>query len=108
MTMCTRMAMRLMGRKDEASCAEVAAHLQAYLDGRTGSEQVRRIEKHLEYCRRCGLEARTYQEIKSALARRGGPVDPDAVRRLTAFGEALGAGDEGHPHGSPGREGTPL
>ena len=88
--------MRLIGRGDEASCAEVARHLQAYLDGHTETGQVRRIEKHLERCRQCGLETRTYQEIKSALARRGTAVDLDAVRRLTAFGQALAAGDEDH------------
>jgi anti-sigma factor (TIGR02949 family) len=92
------MAMRLMGRGDEASCAEVAEHLQAYLDGHTEPEQVQRIEKHLENCRRCGLESRTYTEIKSALARQGEPVDADAVRRLTDFGQALLRGEEGPGH----------
>ena len=95
----TRMAMRLMGRGDEASCAEVADHLQAYLDGHTEPEQVQRIAKHLEHCRRCGLETRTYTEIKSALTRQGKPVDPAAVQRLTAFGQALlrGGDDPGDP-----------
>jgi anti-sigma factor (TIGR02949 family) len=88
------MAMRLMGRGDEASCAEVADQLQAYLDGDTGPEQMQRIAKHLEHCRRCGLEARTYTEIKSALARQGELVDPAAVQRLTDFGRALLHGDD--------------
>ncbi len=91
----TRMAMRLMGRGDQASCAQVADHLQAYLDGHTEPEQVQRIARHLEHCRRCGLELRTYTEIKSALARRGEPVDPAAVQRLTDFGQALLRGDDG-------------
>lgn len=94
----TRMAMRLMGRGDEASCAEVADHLQAYLDGHTEPEQVQRIAKHLEHCRRCGLETRTYTEIKSALSRQGEPVDRDAVRRLTDFGQELLHGDDGPGH----------
>lgn len=94
----TRLAMRLMGRGDEASCAEVADHLQAYLDGHTEPEQVQRITRHLEHCRRCGLETRTYTEIKSALARQGEPVDLDAVRRLTDFGQALLHGDDEPPH----------
>lgn len=94
----TRMAMRLMGRGDEASCAEVADHLQAYLDGHTEPEQVQRIAKHLEHCRRCGLESRTYTEIKSALTRQGEPVDLDAVQRLTDFGQALLRGGDGPGH----------
>lgn len=94
----TRMAMRLMGRGHEASCAEVADHLQAYLDGHTEPEQVQRIAKHLERCRRCGLESRTYTEIKSALTRQGEPVDSDALQRLTEFGKALLRGEEGPGH----------
>lgn len=91
MTMWARMAMRLMGRGDEASCGEVARQLQGFLDGEIDRREARRIDKHLEACRRCGLEARTYREIKSAVARQGAPVDPDAVRRLRAFGESLSA-----------------
>jgi hypothetical protein len=102
MTILASLAMRLMGRRDEASCAEVAAQLQAYLDGHTETQRVQRIERHLERCRRCGLEARTYREIKSALARRGSPVDPAAVRRLTAFGETLTVGDAEQLPGSHG------
>ncbi|MEJ2577471.1 MAG: zf-HC2 domain-containing protein [Kineosporiaceae bacterium] len=90
----TRIAMRLMGRGDEASCAEVADHLQAYLDGHTDPEQMQRIAKHLEHCRHCGLEHRTYTEIKSALTRQSEPVDADAVRRLTDFGQALLHGED--------------
>ncbi len=85
----TRLMMRLMGRGDEASCVETAHHLQAYLDGHTTSEQVRRISKHLEHCRRCGLEHRTYSEIKLALSRQDQAPDSEAVHRLTAFGQAL-------------------
>jgi hypothetical protein len=89
MSRLTTIAMRLMRRGDEAACAEVAHHLQSYLDGNTDENEVRRIEKHLEHCRRCGLEARTYREIKSALSRRGAPIDPATAARLTAFGESL-------------------
>ena len=48
MSRITTMAMMLMGRGDEASCAEVARHLQSYLDGQTDVRQLRRIEKHLD------------------------------------------------------------
>ena len=96
--MFTKLAMALMGRTDEASCAEVARDLQAYLDGHVRGDQARRIEKHLERCRRCGLETRTYQEIKSALSRHDEPVDPAALARLTAFGQSL-LDDEDRPQG---------
>ena len=89
MSRLTIIAMRLMGRGGEAACAEVAHHLQAYLDGHTDETEVRRIERHLEHCRRCGLEARTYLEIKAALSRGGAPIDLVAAARLTVFGESL-------------------
>lgn len=89
MTRFTRWAMWLMGRGDEASCAEVAEHLQAYLDGQTDPRQLQRIEKHLEHCRRCGLENRAYREIRSALSRRSTGLDPEAVERMTVFGRSL-------------------
>lgn len=87
-----RMMMWLMGRGDEASCREAARHLQEYLDGQTDPGQGSRIGRHLETCRRCGLEADVYTKIKDSLGRQGQPVDPGAVARLSAFGATLLAG----------------
>lgn len=79
-----------------ASCREVGRHLQAFLDGEADDLTVRRIERHLEACRRCGLEARTYAEIKRALLRRDEGIDHLTVARLKNFGERLArAGPEG-------------
>ncbi len=72
-------------RSDTAGCFEVARALQAYLDGVTGDATTQRIERHLEQCRRCGLEARTYLEIKAAMTRRIPVVDELALERLRAF-----------------------
>lgn len=66
------------------SCMQVRRVLQRYLDGQLDEVTAKRVERHLEACRRCGLEAATYAEIKAALARRDG-LDPGAVERLTAF-----------------------
>lgn len=79
---------RMRGGKDEASCHEVARVLQSYVDGHVDELTARRVARHLEICRRCGLEAETYTRIKESLARRGG-VDPEAVERLRAFGARL-------------------
>lgn len=89
------------GPETEASCREVGKVLQAWLDGHVDDITARRVERHLEDCRRCGLEASTYSEIKAALARRALSLDDAAVERLQAFGERLlegpaddtGAGD---------------
>ncbi|UQA97058.1 anti-sigma factor family protein [Streptomyces halobius] len=91
-------------RRDPAqrrmNCMQVARVLQAYLDGESDEVTARRVAAHLEDCRRCGLQARTYREIKEALARRERP-DEDAVARLRGFGESLLRG--GAPEGGEGR-----
>lgn len=76
-------------RGGEATCAEVAQVLQSYLDGQVDDLTARRVRRHLEHCRRCGLEAETYEAIKAALARRPHQVDADALERLRAFGQRL-------------------
>jgi len=85
----------------EATCAEVAQVLQSYLDGHVDDLTARRVGRHLEHCRRCGLEAETYQAIKDALARRGRDVDARSLDRLRAFGERLAEEGDAGQAGSP-------
>jgi anti-sigma factor RsiW len=72
--------------------------LQSYLDGQVDEVTARRVARHLEVCRRCGLEVETYTRIKESLARRGG-VDPEAVERLRAFGAQLVESGPDDPQG---------
>lgn len=65
-------------------CRRVARLIQSYLDGMIAD----RVSAHLEECRRCGLEAATYAEIKNALARHS-QAPPEAVERLRSFGRGL-------------------
>lgn len=76
-----------------ADCRKAARLLQSYLDGELDEVAARRVAAHLEACRRCGLEAATYSEIKRALTRHGA-VPADAVERLRAFGEHLPGADD--------------
>jgi anti-sigma factor RsiW len=76
-------------RSDMLSCREAGRVLQSYLDGEVDEVSARGVAHHLEACRRCGMAAETYTEIKRALRRRGGGVPRDAVERLRAFGEQL-------------------
>ncbi len=96
-------ARRLRGTKEMASCMRVMRVLQPYLDGHTDEVTARRVANHLVACRRCGLEAATYRQIKAALARRGAPPDPAALDRLRAFGTALTSGttDDDQPGDLP-------
>jgi anti-sigma factor RsiW len=71
------------------NCMQVGRRLQRYLDGDIDDLTARRIRRHLEDCRRCGMKAATYTEIKASLARRGKDLPDDTVTRLRAFGERL-------------------
>lgn len=79
----------MVGTRTMASCREVGRVLQSYLDGEVDEVTARRVARHLEACRRCGLEAVTYVEIKRALAERSSAVPQDAVIRLRQFAEQL-------------------
>ena len=73
------------------TCPEVARLLQSYLDGEIDELKARRISRHLEDCRRCGMKAETYSAIKRSLRENRPSVPAGAVERLRAFGERLAA-----------------
>ncbi|MDY7102545.1 MAG: zf-HC2 domain-containing protein [Actinomycetota bacterium] len=79
------------GAMDE--CREVMRVLQAYLDGEVDEETARMVAPHLDACRRCGLEAHVYEDIKAALASRAPRVDQATLDRLERFGEAVATGE---------------
>ena len=97
--------MRLLGRKRgdaELTCRQVGQVLQSFLDGELDTPTVEQVDRHLELCRRCGMESDVYRQIKVSLARAGGDVPELALRRLRHFGEQLTAGEHGHDGPSPG------
>lgn len=71
------------------SCRQVARILQSYLDGEADDLFAAKVAEHLEDCRRCGLEADVYLQIKASLARQGGSVPVMARSRLRRFSEEL-------------------
>jgi anti-sigma factor RsiW len=75
--------------RDLAECMRVKPLLQAYLDGELAEEDARRVSRHLDACRRCGLAAETFRDIKAAVSRLGDEPDRDAVGRLVRFAEEL-------------------
>lgn len=77
------------GREDELDCGEVARVLQTYLDSELDQRIARKVSRHLEDCRRCGLEASTYRELKQRLSDMRRPVDPQVVERLRVFVDKL-------------------
>ncbi len=91
--------MRLRRRTDEASCREVSRVLQAYLDGQVDELSARRVTRHLEACRRCGLEAEVYARIKDAVSRMDRDVSSLPLARLRDFARRLA--DEGPQASDP-------
>ncbi len=81
--------MRMQSLPEMARCLRTSRVLQAYLDGETDGRSGGRVARHLEDCRRCGLQASTYQAIKQVLAGGGGTVDELALHRLRAFTRSL-------------------
>lgn len=79
--------------KSRMRCMATMRVLQTYLDGSLDEVAARRVAEHLEDCRRCGLEAEVYQEIKTALGEQNRTVDPRTIERLRHFGEQLARGD---------------
>ncbi len=88
--------MRLFGRPESGpmDCQQVGEILQHYLDGELDEHRSTRIAAHLEDCRRCGLEAEAYEQIKASLASRRPDVPADSVERLREFGRRLAQGEE--------------
>ncbi|MDP8928281.1 MAG: zf-HC2 domain-containing protein [Actinomycetota bacterium] len=74
---------------DSLDCRQVARVLQAYLDRELDQHTARKVSHHLEDCRRCGLEASTYRDLKQRLSDLGRPVDAEVVERLRIFVDKL-------------------
>ena len=84
------------------SCRQVGKLLQTFLDGETDEITDERLAEHLEQCRRCGMAADTFLQIKASLARRGTHGSPAALTRLREFVARLADGDvdrDGSPSG---------
>lgn len=77
------------------SCGEVGKVLQRYLDGHVDELTAEKVAEHLEDCRRCGMAADVYLEIKASLGREAPAVPEESLARLEDFARRLTAGPEG-------------
>ncbi|MCP5027640.1 MAG: zf-HC2 domain-containing protein [Actinomycetia bacterium] len=93
---------RLMGKLSTSECARIGRQLQEYLDAEVSDCATRqRIRQHLETCRECGLEAHTYEEIKTSLHAQAQPPT-QSVERLRSFVDDLIAGEVDLPEPDDG------
>lgn len=83
------MKTRLAQMRDMVACMRVKPLLQPYLDGHLSEQDALRVSTHLDACRRCGLAAETFLDIKAGLSRLGDEPDREAVDRLERFVEEL-------------------
>ena len=88
---------RLFGTPSQMSCRQVGKVLQTYLDAELDNDTACKVAAHLEDCRRCGLEAETYEALKQSLCRGPAGSADEPVARLRDFGERLARG-EIEPH----------
>ncbi len=70
-------------RRDMMLCRQTAARVQELVDGELEPAAVqRRLQRHLDACRRCQEEAEAVEQLKEAIARVGREVDPEVVGHL--------------------------
>lgn len=86
----------LFGRTpgEPLDCHAVGELLQQYLDDEIDPKRGALIAAHLDDCRRCGLEAETYERIKRTLATQRPEMPDDSVERLSEFARRLARGEE--------------
>jgi anti-sigma factor RsiW len=68
--------------------------LQPFIDGSLDGPQRRQVVRHLEACRRCGLDTATYAALIDRLQGIDQPRDADAIARLESFVHELAGEDE--------------
>lgn len=83
---------RLIPTRSQMSCHQVGKVLQSYLDDELDPDAAHKVAAHLEDCRRCGLEAETYEALKESLRRGPAGLADEPVSRLREFGEQLASG----------------
>ncbi len=83
------------------SCRQVGKILQSFLDSELDEVTADKVAEHLEDCRRCGMAADVYLEIKASLGRDATVVPEESLTRLEEFARRLTAGENGDPPTSP-------
>lgn len=79
------------------SCQQVGKILQSFLDAELDEDTTDKVAEHLEDCRRCGMAADVYLEIKASLGRDAPVVPEESLARLEEFARRLTAGGNGDP-----------
>ncbi|HEX2026702.1 MAG TPA: zf-HC2 domain-containing protein [Nitriliruptorales bacterium] len=76
-------------RRQAGACRRARSLLQSFLDGQLEADLALVVARHLEACRRCGLELETYRALRGALTGLRPVPDEAALERLAAFVDGL-------------------
>ena len=76
------------------SCRQLGKILQSFLDSELDEISTDKVAEHLEDCRRCGMAADEYLEIKASLGRDAPVSLEESLGRLVEFARRL-TEDEG-------------
>jgi predicted anti-sigma-YlaC factor YlaD len=76
------------------SCRQVGKILQSFLDAELDEVTSDKVAEHLEDCRRCGMAADVYLEIKASLGRDAPVVPEESLNRLEEFARRLTSAEE--------------
>jgi hypothetical protein len=79
---------RYSARGSRSSCLKAWPLLQSFIDGELDTAAAQRVSRHLEDCRRCGLEAAVYRELQESLRRQVHVPEP-ALAQLGYFVHSL-------------------
>ncbi|MGK2930578.1 MAG: zf-HC2 domain-containing protein [Acidimicrobiales bacterium] len=71
------------------SCRQVGKILQRFLDAELDEVAADKVAEHLEDCRRCGMTADVYLEIKASIGRDAPVVPEETMSRLQDFSRQL-------------------
>jgi predicted anti-sigma-YlaC factor YlaD len=82
------------------SCRQVGRILQSFLDAELDDVTTDEVAEHLEDCRRCGMAADVYLEIKASLGRDAPVVPEESLTRLEEFARRLTTGGHSDPSAS--------
>lgn len=79
--------------KGALNCIQVGNVLQKYLDDVVDPTTADLVAAHLDDCKRCGMKASEYRQIKRSLAHTRTEGDDAVVARLHEFATKISAGE---------------
>ncbi len=79
--------------KGALNCIQVGRVLQQYLDDVVDPTTASLVAAHLDDCKRCGMKASEFRQIKRSLSRIAPDTDDASLARLHDFAAKISAGD---------------